>query len=69
MAPNLAGVPMVSVPCGEAHGMPVGLHFMADHLEEAASGTVDLALKVKETCFRGRRRIEAHAVKIWPIYR
>jgi len=34
VAPNLAGVPMVSVPCGEAHGMPVGLHFMADHLAE-----------------------------------
>ena len=33
-APNLAGVPMVSVPCGKAHGMPVGLHLMADHLEE-----------------------------------
>ena len=33
-APNLAGIPMVSVPCGEAYGMPVGLHLMADHLEE-----------------------------------
>jgi len=34
VAPNLAGIPMVSVPCGSAHGMPVGLHLMADHLEE-----------------------------------
>jgi len=34
VAPNLAGIPMVSVPCGTAHGMPVGLHLMADHLEE-----------------------------------
>ncbi len=34
VAPNLAGVPMVSVPCGEAHGMPVGLHMMAGHLDE-----------------------------------
>lgn len=34
VAPNLAGIPMVSVPCGKAHGMPVGLHLMADHLEE-----------------------------------
>jgi aspartyl-tRNA(Asn)/glutamyl-tRNA(Gln) amidotransferase subunit A len=33
-APNLAGIPMVSIPCGKAHGMPVGLHLMADHLEE-----------------------------------
>ena len=34
VAPNLAGIPMVSVPCGEVEGMPVGLHLMADHLEE-----------------------------------
>lgn len=34
VAPNLAGIPMVSVPCGLVHGMPVGLHLMADHLEE-----------------------------------
>ncbi len=33
-APNLAGIPMVSVPCGTSEGMPVGLHLMADHLEE-----------------------------------
>ena len=34
VAPNLAGVPMVSVPCGSSMGMPVGLHLMADHLQE-----------------------------------
>jgi aspartyl-tRNA(Asn)/glutamyl-tRNA(Gln) amidotransferase subunit A len=34
VAPNLAGIPMVSVPCGTSDGMPVGLHLMADHLEE-----------------------------------
>jgi aspartyl-tRNA(Asn)/glutamyl-tRNA(Gln) amidotransferase subunit A len=34
VAPNLAGVPMVSVPCGESDGMPVGLHIMADYLGE-----------------------------------
>ncbi|MCW4050980.1 MAG: aspartyl/glutamyl-tRNA amidotransferase subunit A [Candidatus Bathyarchaeota archaeon] len=34
VAPNLAGVPMISVPCGEHLGMPVGLHLMTDHLEE-----------------------------------
>ncbi len=34
VAPNLAGIPMLSVPCGRAHGMPVGLHLMANHLEE-----------------------------------
>jgi len=35
VAPNLAGIPMLSVPCGASHGMPVGLHLMADHLQEA----------------------------------
>jgi aspartyl-tRNA(Asn)/glutamyl-tRNA(Gln) amidotransferase subunit A len=34
IAPNLAGIPMLSVPCGKAHGMPVGIHFMANHMEE-----------------------------------
>jgi len=34
VAPNLAGIPMVTVPCGVADGMPVGLHLMADHLKE-----------------------------------
>jgi aspartyl-tRNA(Asn)/glutamyl-tRNA(Gln) amidotransferase subunit A len=34
VAPNLAGIPMISVPCGDSQGMPVGLHLMADHLEE-----------------------------------
>ena len=33
-APNLAGIPMVSVPCGEINGLPVGIHIMADHLQE-----------------------------------
>jgi aspartyl-tRNA(Asn)/glutamyl-tRNA(Gln) amidotransferase subunit A len=34
VAPNLAGIPMISVPCGKHEGMPVGLHLMADHLNE-----------------------------------
>ncbi len=34
VAPNLAGIPMVTVPCGVADGMPVGLHMMSDHLNE-----------------------------------
>ncbi len=38
VAPNLAGIPMISVPCGfvNEHGskLPVGLHIMADHLQE-----------------------------------
>jgi len=28
---NVAGIPHLSIPCGTAKGMPVGLHLMADH--------------------------------------
>jgi aspartyl-tRNA(Asn)/glutamyl-tRNA(Gln) amidotransferase subunit A len=34
VAPNLAGIPTISLPCGNSKGMPVGLHLMADHLQE-----------------------------------
>ncbi len=33
-APNLAGIPMISLPCGFVKSLPVGLHLMADHLQE-----------------------------------
>jgi aspartyl-tRNA(Asn)/glutamyl-tRNA(Gln) amidotransferase subunit A len=32
--PNLAGVPMISLPCGFSGRLPIGLHLMADHLQE-----------------------------------
>ncbi|MFH1127706.1 MAG: amidase family protein [archaeon] len=41
-APNLAGMPMLSLPCGSSKGMPVGLHIMADHMKE------DVALDIGE---------------------
>ena len=31
---NLAGLPHVSVPCGLANGLPVGLHLIGDHFAE-----------------------------------
>ncbi|HLD57958.1 MAG TPA: amidase family protein, partial [archaeon] len=34
VAPNLAGIPMLSVPCGQVNSMPVGLHIMGNHLQE-----------------------------------
>ncbi len=34
VAPNMAGIPMLSVPCGEVHGMPVGMHILGNHLGE-----------------------------------
>jgi len=32
--PNLAGVPMISVPCGNVGKLSVGLHIIGDHLQE-----------------------------------
>jgi len=34
VGPNLAGIPMLSVPCGKVDGMPAGLHILGDHLQE-----------------------------------
>ncbi len=34
LPPNTAGVPMISVPCGSVKGLPVGMHILADHLQE-----------------------------------
>jgi aspartyl-tRNA(Asn)/glutamyl-tRNA(Gln) amidotransferase subunit A len=46
VAPNLAGVPMISVPFGKEEGMPVGIHLMADHLEEGKLITAASNLEV-----------------------
>jgi aspartyl-tRNA(Asn)/glutamyl-tRNA(Gln) amidotransferase subunit A len=32
---NLAGIPGISVPCGFAHGLPIGLHIMGKAFDEA----------------------------------
>ncbi len=34
VGPNLAGIPHITVPCGEVQGMPVGMQIMADHWQE-----------------------------------
>ncbi|MCX8179744.1 MAG: amidase family protein [Candidatus Aenigmarchaeota archaeon] len=32
--PNLAGIPMISVPCGFSGKLPIGMHIIGDHLQE-----------------------------------
>jgi aspartyl-tRNA(Asn)/glutamyl-tRNA(Gln) amidotransferase subunit A len=34
IGPNLAGMPMISVPNGKSQGMPTGLHIIGDHFNE-----------------------------------
>ncbi|QGA80476.1 amidase family protein [Candidatus Nanohalobium constans] len=34
VGPNLAGMPMISVPNGKSEGMPTGLHIVGDHFNE-----------------------------------
>jgi aspartyl-tRNA(Asn)/glutamyl-tRNA(Gln) amidotransferase subunit A len=34
VGPNLAGLPMISVPNGKSDGMPTGLHLVGDHFQE-----------------------------------
>lgn len=34
VGPNLAGLPMISVPNGDSEGMPTGLHLVGNHFEE-----------------------------------
>ncbi|MBU5688300.1 MAG: Asp-tRNA(Asn)/Glu-tRNA(Gln) amidotransferase subunit GatA [Candidatus Aenigmarchaeota archaeon] len=34
IAPNMAGIPMISLPAGFINGLPAGLHLMADHFQE-----------------------------------
>jgi aspartyl-tRNA(Asn)/glutamyl-tRNA(Gln) amidotransferase subunit A len=46
VAPNLAGIPMISIPCGRVDGMPVGLHLMTDHMEEGKLIRAAYALEV-----------------------
>lgn len=33
---NIAGIPGVSVPCGQVAGLPVGLQIMTNHFDEVA---------------------------------
>ncbi|MFH8108892.1 MAG: Asp-tRNA(Asn)/Glu-tRNA(Gln) amidotransferase subunit GatA [Candidatus Aenigmatarchaeota archaeon] len=34
VAPNLAGIPHISIPCGFLNGLPVGMHIIANHFQE-----------------------------------
>ncbi|MBN1257082.1 MAG: hypothetical protein JXA52_05195, partial [Planctomycetes bacterium] len=45
---NLAGIPALSLPCGESGGMPIGVQIMAHHFEDAkllaVAGALEAAL-------------------------
>ena len=45
IAPNMAGIPMLSLPAGFINGLPAGLHLMADHFQEGklitAAGAIE----------------------------
>ena len=50
------------------HGQLQGIgFFMAEQLEKAAAGGIDLGCRLKQTSFRGRLRVEVHAVHILPV--
>lgn len=48
VAPNLAGIPQLSVPFGKSRGMPVGLHLLGDHLQEGKILRAGTALEAGE---------------------
>ncbi|MBI2547197.1 MAG: Asp-tRNA(Asn)/Glu-tRNA(Gln) amidotransferase subunit GatA [Candidatus Aenigmarchaeota archaeon] len=48
VAPNLAGIPMISVPAGKVNNMPVGLHLMGDHLQEGKILQVANSFKIQK---------------------
>ncbi len=34
VGPNLAGIPMLSIPAGFVNGLPIGMHILGDHMQE-----------------------------------
>ena len=54
--PNLAGIPMVSLPCGFVNGLPVGMHIMSDHLKEKKMLRVAYTLE-KNTGYHKKRPV------------
>ncbi len=40
--------------------------FMAEQQASAVAGRVDLAFRLKESCFRGKKRLDVHAVALHP---
>lgn len=46
VGPNIAGVPMISVPNGKSEGMPTGLHIIGDHFDEET--ILDLAYSFEQ---------------------
>jgi aspartyl-tRNA(Asn)/glutamyl-tRNA(Gln) amidotransferase subunit A len=55
---SLAGVPAISVPCGLAEGLPVGLQVMAPALADDRCYRVAAALEAAQDAARGHRLLD-----------
>jgi len=55
--PNLAGIPMISIPCGNVGRLPVGIHLMADHLNEGKIFEAASALEREDASKKKRKEV------------
>jgi aspartyl-tRNA(Asn)/glutamyl-tRNA(Gln) amidotransferase subunit A len=60
---SLAGVPAISVPCGLADGLPVGLQIMAPALADDRCYRVAAAVEAAQDAARGHRLLEPLAAR------
>jgi aspartyl-tRNA(Asn)/glutamyl-tRNA(Gln) amidotransferase subunit A len=63
---SLAGVPAISVPCGLADGLPVGLQIMAPALADDRCYRVAAAVEAAQDDARGHRLLEPLAARAVP---
>jgi aspartyl-tRNA(Asn)/glutamyl-tRNA(Gln) amidotransferase subunit A len=61
---SLAGVPAISVPCGLADGLPVGLQIMAPALADDRCYRVAAAVESAQDAARGHRLLEPLAARL-----
>jgi aspartyl-tRNA(Asn)/glutamyl-tRNA(Gln) amidotransferase subunit A len=63
---SLAGVPAISVPCGLADGLPVGLQIMAPALADDRCYRVAAAVEAAQDAARGHRILQPLAARAVP---